>query len=64
MADVTAALDTWREAAIAGSEGRKILVASVPIAANAQINAMQAGNARSPKSGVDTLPGRSWPGRS
>src|ERR1700682_1702280 len=63
MADVTAALDTWRDAAIAGSEGRKILVASVPIAANAQIAAMQAGNVRSPKSGVDTLSGRIWPGR-
>src|SRR6266704_2926555 len=59
MADVTAALDTWSVAAIDGSDGRKILVANVPVAANAQITAMQAGTERSSNSGVDTLLGRS-----
>jgi hypothetical protein len=59
MADVTAALDTWSVAAIDGSEGRKILVANIPVAANAQITAMQAGTERSSNSGVDTLLGRS-----
>ncbi|GLH80208.1 hypothetical protein SSBR45G_51170 [Bradyrhizobium sp. SSBR45G] len=33
MADVTAALVTFRETAICGSEGSKMLVASVPMAA-------------------------------
>jgi len=37
-----AALETCRSAAMAASEGRKILVASMPIAANAQITAMAA----------------------
>src|ERR1700704_5419870 len=35
MADVTAALDTFRDAAICGSDGSRILVASVPVAASA-----------------------------
>ena len=35
MAEVTAALDTFSEAAICGSEGSRILVASVPVAASA-----------------------------
>ena len=42
MVDVTAALDTRRSAAIAGSEGRKMLVDRIPVAANAQITALQA----------------------
>ena len=42
MVEVTAALDTCRSAAMAGSEGRKILVARIPVAANAQITALQA----------------------
>ncbi len=42
MVDVTAALDTRRSAAIAGSEGRKIFVARIPVAANAQITTLQA----------------------
>ena len=42
IADVASALVTCRSAAIAGSEGRKMLVASGPIAANAQITAMEA----------------------
>src|SRR3954451_1257500 len=54
MADVTAALDTWRAAAIAGSEARKILVASVAVAANAQITAMQAGIDRCSNPGAET----------
>jgi hypothetical protein len=41
------ALDTCKSAAIAGSEGRKILVASVPIAANEQINAILTADFRS-----------------
>jgi len=40
MIEVTAALDTCRSLAIAGSEGRKILVARIPAAANAQITAL------------------------
>ena len=36
------ALDTCRSAAMVASEGRKILVASIPVAANAQITAMAA----------------------
>jgi hypothetical protein len=47
IADVTAALETWRLAAIDGSEGKKILVASVPMAANAQITAIAVGVVRS-----------------
>jgi hypothetical protein len=39
---VASALDTCKSAAIAGSEGRKMLVASGPIAAKAQITAMEA----------------------
>ncbi len=35
MAEVTAALDTFRDTAIRGSEGSRILVASVPVAASA-----------------------------
>jgi hypothetical protein len=35
MAEVMAALDTFSEAAICGSEGSRILVASVPVAASA-----------------------------
>ena len=37
-----AALDTCRSAAMVASEGRKILVASIPVAANAQITAVAA----------------------
>ncbi len=33
MAEVTAALDTFSDAAICGSDGSRILVASVPVAA-------------------------------
>jgi hypothetical protein len=44
IVEVTTALDTCKSAAMVGSEGRKILVASVAMAANAQITAMQAGN--------------------
>jgi hypothetical protein len=36
-----AALDTCKSAAMVASEGRKILVASIPIAANAQITAVE-----------------------
>jgi hypothetical protein len=32
MADVTEALETLRDAAICGSEGKRMLVASVPVA--------------------------------
>src|SRR3954462_4314087 len=35
MADVTAAVETWSDAAICGSDGSRILVASVPVAASA-----------------------------
>src|SRR5258707_15339596 len=42
MADVTAALDTFKDAAICGSEGRRILVASVPVAASAARTAISA----------------------
>jgi hypothetical protein len=42
MLEVTAALDTRRSAAIAGSEGRKMFVDRIPVAANAQITALQA----------------------
>jgi hypothetical protein len=45
IVEVTTALDTCKSAATVGSDGRKIFVASVPIAANAQITAMQAANA-------------------
>ena len=41
MVEVTAALDTRRSAAIAGSEGRKMFVDRIPVAANAQITALQ-----------------------
>ena len=34
IAEVTAALDTFRDAAICGSDGKRILVASVPVAAS------------------------------
>ena len=34
MAEVTAALDTFSDTAICGSEGSRILVASVPVAAS------------------------------
>ena len=40
IAEVTAALDTFREAAISGSEGNRMLVASVPVAANAASTAI------------------------
>jgi 2-phospho-L-lactate guanylyltransferase (CobY/MobA/RfbA family) len=40
IVEVTTALETRRSAAIAGSEGRKILVARIPVAANAQITAL------------------------
>ena len=40
IADVTAALDAWRVAAIDGSEGRKILLGNVPVVANAQMTAI------------------------
>jgi len=42
MVDVTAALDTCRSAAIVGNEGRKMFVDRIPVAANAQITALQA----------------------
>jgi hypothetical protein len=42
IVDVMAALDTCKSAAMVASEGRKILVASIPVAANAQITAMEA----------------------
>ena len=42
MVEVTAALDTRRSAAIAGSEGRKMLVDRIAVAANAQMTALQA----------------------
>jgi hypothetical protein len=42
MVEVTAALDTRRSAAITGSEGRKMFVDRIPVAANAQITALQA----------------------
>src|SRR5712671_870346 len=35
MAEVTAAVDTFSDAAISGSDGSRILVASVPVAASA-----------------------------
>ena len=46
MVEVTAALDTRRSAAITGSEGRKIFVDRIPVAANAQIPALQAVDVR------------------
>jgi hypothetical protein len=42
MAEVTAALVTFREAAICGSEGSRILVASVPVADSAASTAIWA----------------------
>jgi hypothetical protein len=47
MVDVTAALETRRSAAIAGSEGRKMLVDRMLVAANAQMTALQAVAVRS-----------------
>src|SRR3954469_10657199 len=47
MVEVTAALDTPRSAAIPGSEGRKMFVDRIPVAANAQITALQAVAVRS-----------------
>jgi hypothetical protein len=41
---------------MAGSEGRKMLVASGPIAANAQITAMEAVVVRPSAAGARTLP--------
>ena len=55
IVDVMAALDTCKSAAMAVSEGRKILVASVPVAANAQITAMEA------VVDLPLLPVRTWP---
>ena len=40
MAEVTAALVTFSDAAICGSEGSRILVASVPVAASAASTAI------------------------
>ena len=40
MAEVTAALVTFKEAAICGSEGSRILVASVPVADSAASTAI------------------------
>ena len=40
MADVTAALVTFKEIAICGSDGSKILVASVPVAARTERTAI------------------------
>src|SRR5258705_12914113 len=40
MAEVTAAVDTFSDAAICGSEGNRILVASVPVAASAASTAI------------------------
>ncbi len=40
IADVTAALDTCSETAICGSEGSRMLVASVPVAAKAASTAI------------------------
>jgi hypothetical protein len=48
MVEVTAALETRSSAAIAGSEGRKMLVARIQVAANAQITALQAAAVRRP----------------
>jgi hypothetical protein len=48
MVEVTAALDTRRSAAIIGSEGRKMFVDRIPVAANAQITALQAVTVRCP----------------
>src|SRR5215217_5194023 len=42
MVEVTAALDTRKSAAIAGSEGRKMFVDRTAVAANAQMTARQA----------------------
>jgi DhnA family fructose-bisphosphate aldolase class Ia len=42
MAEVTAALDTFSDVAICGSEGSRILVASVPVAASAASTAISA----------------------
>jgi hypothetical protein len=41
-ADVTAALDTCKSAAMTGSEGKKMLVARIPVAARAQITILRA----------------------
>jgi hypothetical protein len=40
MAEVTSAVETFRDAAICGSEGRRILVARVPVAASAASTAI------------------------
>ena len=40
IAEVTAALETFSEAAICGSDGSRILVASVPVAASAASTAI------------------------
>ena len=40
MAEVTDAVETFSEAAISGSEGSRILVASVPVAARAASTAI------------------------
>src|SRR6476646_2034346 len=40
MADVTAAVDTFSDTAICGSEGSRMLVASVPVAASAASTAI------------------------
>ncbi len=55
MLDVTAALDTSRSAAIAGNEGRKMLVDSRPIAAKAQITPLAAMLVRCPDLPAATL---------
>ena len=59
IADVTAALDTFSDAAICGSEGSRILVARVPVAASAASTAtcasVEATSARGAADIVETV---------
>ena len=55
MAEVTAALVTFSDAAICGSEGSRMLVASVPVAASAASTAIcsDGGGRLRARAGVD-----------
>jgi hypothetical protein len=60
IAEVTAALDTFSEAAICGSEGSRILVASVPVAASAAKTAICADVEEASEAGTDVEDEMVW----
>jgi hypothetical protein len=60
MAEVTAAVDTFRATAICGSEGNRMLVASVPVAASAARTAICANVEETSARGVAAIIATLW----